>query len=82
MKQKDIALIIVIAFVSAVASLLLSSVFIGSPKKRTQQYEVVDKLTSQFDNPDTKYFNKDSVDPTRVIHIGNDSAADPFKVKR
>lgn len=78
MKQKDIALIIVIAFVSAVMSILLSNVLFGA-KSRNLSAEKVDKITSQFTQPDKKYFNADAVDPTRTIRIGNDSNVTPFQ---
>jgi hypothetical protein len=82
MKQKDIALIIVIVFVSAVFSLVLSNMLITSPKHRQQQVEVVSPITSAFDTPDAKYFNGQSVDPTQLIQIGGNSNPDPFSSKQ
>ena len=78
MKQKDIALIIVIAFISAVASFLLSGALFGKPSARQQKAEVVDVITSDFSLPDSKYFNSSSIDPTQLIQIGNSTNPNPF----
>lgn len=71
MKQKDIALIIVVAVVSAVVALVLSNILFGSPSRSQQKAEVVDPITANFPAPDQRYFNGDSIDPTQTITIGN-----------
>jgi hypothetical protein len=78
MKQKDIALIIVIAFVSGVLSLLLSRFIFAPPQNRHQQVEVVDTITSDFPTPDPRYFNPNAVDPTQLIRIGDSTNPNPF----
>ena len=78
MKQKDIILIIVVVFVSGVISIVVSKIFITSPKNRQQQVEVVNPITSDFPQPDPKYFNNNSVDPTKNITIGGTTNSQPF----
>lgn len=78
MKQKDIALIIVIAFFGAVLSLVLSNFVFGSSSKRQQAVEVVEPITADFPSPSQKYFNNNSIDPTQLIQIGNNNNTDPF----
>lgn len=78
MKQKDIALIIVIAFISAVVSFFVSNKLFVTPANRQQQVEVVDPINATFQNPDPKYFNGSSIDPTQDSHIGANSNKDPF----
>lgn len=82
MKQKDIALIIVAAVVSAILSVVLSNVLIAPSKNRQQKAEVVDAITPDFRLPDTRYFNKDSVNPTKRITIGEDGNKTPFNDKK
>lgn len=77
MKQKDIALIVVVSIVSAVISLLISNYTIGSPKNREQKAEVVEKITADFPVPDNKYFNPQSINPTQIIRIGSNPAPTP-----
>jgi hypothetical protein len=78
MKQKDVALIIVIAFVSAVISFAVSNKLFVTPSNRAQQVEVVDPIQASFQNPDKKYFNSSSIDPTQTSAIGSGSNDNPF----
>ena len=78
MKQKDITLIAVVVFVSGVMSLVISTVFISSPKNRHTKVEVVPAITSEFKQPDTRYFNAQAVDPTQSIRIGDNPNTQPF----
>lgn len=78
MRQKDIALIVVIVFISAIISLFVSKKIFTSPKNRQQQVEVVQKITADFPSPDKKYFNSSAFDPTQLITIGQNANADPF----
>lgn len=78
MKQKDIALIIVIAFVSAVAALIVSRLLFATPQNRQQTVEKVDVITAEFVQPSRKYFNPDAVNPTQPIQIGNNINPNPF----
>jgi len=78
MKQKDIAVIIVIAFVSGVVSFFASNKLFVTPDNRAQKAEIVDPITASFQTPDKKYFNSSSIDPTQSTVIGTDTNADPF----
>lgn len=78
MKQKDIALIAVIAVISGIASFLLSNLLFAPPKTRQQQVEVVEAITSNFPAPSTKYFNAQSINPTELIQIGKTTNPNPF----
>jgi Flp pilus assembly protein CpaB len=78
MKQKDIALILVIVAVSGVVSFLASQWIFARPADRKQKAEVVDVITSDFPLPNTKYFNDKSIDPTQLIEIGNSNNPNPF----
>lgn len=81
MKQKDIALIIVIVAISGIVSFLISGRLFASPSDRQQTAEVVDTLTSDFNTPDSKYFNTNAIDPSPVIQIGNNNNQNPFNTK-
>ena len=78
MKQKDISLIIVIAFLSAIISLLLSKVLINTPKNRSAKVTIVEPITAEFPAPDKKYFNTNSIDPTKLIRVGDNTNPNPF----
>jgi hypothetical protein len=78
MKQKDIALIIIIIFISAIVSLFLSKAIFVSPKSRQQKVDVVQPITSDFPKADNRFFNPSSFDPTQLITIGQNNNANPF----
>lgn len=71
MKKQDISLIVVVVFVSAVFSLIISGLFISAPQNRAQQVEVVGRITTEFPEADKKIFNQDSINPTFLICIGS-----------
>jgi hypothetical protein len=74
MKQKDIVVIILVGAVSAVMSLLLSNLVIGTPTTRIIEVEVVEPISPQFAELDARYFNAEAVNPTQLIEIkGNDT---------
>lgn len=79
MKEKDFALILIIAFVSGIFSFVLSNFLFASPKNRQEKVEIVQPITADFKPPTDKYFNEQSVDPTQLITIGNDANNTPFK---
>jgi len=81
MKQKDLALIIVMVFISATVSLVVSRLLFTSPKNRTQKAEKVDIISAEFTEPSRKYFNVDSINPTQQIQIGGNSNPNPFGTK-
>lgn len=78
MKQKDLALIVIIVIFSAVISLIVSNAIFASPKNRQQQVEVIQPITTDFPTPDNHYFNNQAFDPTEPITIQQNSNADPF----
>lgn len=78
MKQKDIALLIVIGVVSAAISLFLSNALFGGEKQREQQVETIDAISPEFKSPNTQYFNAEAVNPAQPVQIGESSNPNPF----
>jgi hypothetical protein len=79
MKQKDVALIIVIAAISGFASYFVSHLIFATPANRQQKVEVVDAITPDFPTPNPKYFNSNAIDPAQVIQVGDGNNTNPFK---
>lgn len=81
MKQKDLALFLVVGIVSIIFSVVLSNYLITPAKSKTQKAEVVEAITASFDTPpqDSPYFNKDSINPTQLIIIGGSPNDKPFQ---
>ena len=78
MKQKDMILIAAVVILTGLLTVFVAKFFITTPKNRKQQVEVVDPITSDFQKPDTKYFNTGSLDPTQPITIGDNNNPKPF----
>jgi hypothetical protein len=81
MKQKDIALILVMVFIGGILALVVSKMVFSSQSSREQTAEAVDSITADFPQPPSKYFNGDSVNPTQTIEIGGPTNPNPFNNK-
>ncbi len=78
MKQKDLALIIVLAVISAIISYFVSAQFISKPTDLKADVKVVDPISGVIPDADVRYFNEKSLDPTEVIKIGGQDNQQPF----
>ncbi len=78
MKQKDIALIIVIAAISGSVSFAVSHFLFATPQNQQQKVAVVDQLTNDFATPDPKFFNAQSINPAKLIEVGSGNNTNPF----
>lgn len=73
MKQSDIAIILIVLFIGGIASFFLSGFLFGG-EKNTFTSIVVDPIGVEFSTPDSRYFNSESIDPTRTIQIGDNAS--------
>lgn len=72
MKRKDILIIIAVAVVSAIFSYVISNaVFGGTDSSKLLSAPEVQPISADFPQPDPRYFNKESLNPTRDITIGD-----------
>ena len=78
MKQKDIVLIIVVMFFSGVVSFAVSQIFISGGANRNLSAEIVQPITSDFQQPDKNVFNDKAINPTQLIQIGDNNNQKPF----
>jgi len=78
MKKNDIALIILIASISMVVTYFIAKTVIGTPKSKQASAEVVELIKPDLVQPSAKIFNRDAINPTVVIQIGNPSNQQPF----
>lgn len=65
MKQKDIAVIIVVAAFATVTSFFIANKLFVTPKNRQQTAPVVDVINSSMATTDKRFFNSNSINPTR-----------------
>lgn len=80
MKRSDWAGIILIAGLVGLASFFTVSKVMPQPEDNLQKVPVVPKFTSSVTDPPQEVFNKDALNPTVRITIGNQSNQRPFNV--
>jgi hypothetical protein len=78
MKKNDIAVIILIVSISLVLSFFGAKALLGDPKTQAAKAEVVEPISADITTPSNKIFNKDAINPTVNIQIGNSSNQQPF----
>ncbi len=78
MKQKDIAIIIAVMAVSGLLSFFVGRFLFATPEDRQMKAEVVDRISTDFVQPSSKYYNDKSINPTQPIQIGDGSNNSPF----
>ncbi len=78
MKKNDIGIIIAIAVVAGVFSLVASSLIFTPNSSKQLKAQKIDAIESSFVQPDKRYFNQESINPTQLIKIGDSPNQQPF----
>lgn len=78
MKPKDIGIIAGVAVVSAIFSYIIAGYIFNGDKSYSLKAPSVEPISAEFKLPSDKYFNKDSLNPTKDITIGDSSNQKPF----
>lgn len=78
MKQKDVLLIIVVVIFAGIFSLLISNFFFTPDSNKNLTAEKVEEITSEFQEPDSRVFNENAINPTQLIEIGDSNNTQPF----
>ncbi len=78
MKSKDVAIIIVVAFFSAIFAFIISNMLLASPNNLQTEVEVVEPISAEFRKADDRYFNEAAINPTQQIRIKENQNQDPF----
>jgi hypothetical protein len=77
MKNTDIAMIILVAAVSMLASYFLGNWILGDPGNRVETLKYMDKISGQVEQPSEENFNNYALNPTVEVYVGN---CGPFEV--
>lgn len=78
MKSKDIAIIVAVAFISGIFSFVISGALFGGDDKLKLTAPEVRPIVADFPSPDPRYFNTESLNPTKLIIIGESTNQQPF----
>lgn len=70
MKQSDIGTLIVVASASVIVAYFTANAVIGSPTAEPQTVRTTTEITQNIVEPDSTIFNKDAINPTVEVVIG------------
>lgn len=78
MKKNDLGIMIAVAIFAGIFSLVLSNLLFTPKSTKGLKAQRIDAVESSFQQPDKRYFNSESINPTQLIQIGDDPNAQPF----
>ncbi|MFZ2544512.1 MAG: hypothetical protein WAW80_00880 [Candidatus Saccharimonadales bacterium] len=71
MKRSEIISIIAIASISVIVAYLIATAVIGKSTSSSVKVRTAIPISSTVDEPDDKIFNKDAINPTVEVVIGD-----------
>ena len=78
MRQQDIAMLVLIISLSLLFSFFIGGALFGGEDSRTAEVERVQPISPEFPQPDEAVFNKDAINLTETIQIGETTSTNPF----
>ncbi len=72
MKRTDIAMIIFIASISVLVSYFVANAIIGDAGTEAVIVKTTDPISDEVNQPDSRIFNKEAVNPTVEVYIGGE----------
>ena len=78
MKQKDIAMLILVVSISLIAAYLIGNTVFNKESNRTATIEVVKPISPEFPTPDPAVFNERSLNPVETVEIEESDTEQPF----
>lgn len=72
MKRTDVAMIVFIASMSMLISYFVANAILGDTQNEAVVVKTVDAITDEVNEPDTRIFNEDAVNPTVEVFIGGE----------
>lgn len=78
MKKSDLALLALIVSLTLVISFLLVKALFGEATNVATKVEKAESISANLVEPSSAIFNKDAINPTVVIQIGNSGNQQPF----
>lgn len=71
MKKTDIVTIATIALLSMGAAYFLADTMLGRPSNTSVKVKTVDKISPEVTEPDETVFNKNAINPTVEVIVGD-----------
>lgn len=71
MKNSDVAAIIIIASISVLIAYFVADAVIGKPSNDSVKVKTIAPISAEVQTPDSTIFNKDAINPTVEVVIGD-----------
>lgn len=78
MKRSDLALLALIVSLTLVVSFVLVKALFGEATNQATKVEKAEPISANLVEPSPSIFNRDAINPTVVIQIGNSGNQQPF----
>ncbi len=78
MKKNDLFVILAVAIFAGIFSMVASNLIFTPKSVKILKAYKIDEISSEFKQPDKRYFNSESVNPTKNIQIGDGNNDKPF----
>ncbi len=72
MKQRDIAMIVLIASVSMMIAYFVANTIFGGLNNQVEKVKTISPISGTVTEPDARVFNKDAINPTVEVFIGRE----------
>lgn len=72
MRKNDIAAIILIASISVAVAYFVADAVIGKPSSQSTKVRTATPISAEVQTPDKTIFNKDAINPTVEVVIGDE----------
>jgi len=82
MKKNEIALIILIVSIVAVAAYFLVGLVLPTPGKERVEVSKAEAIAPTVVDPNPAIFNSDAINPTVKVKIGDQSNQQPFTINQ
>lgn len=74
MKKSELAMIVLIASISALMAYLVAQSILGGITSESVKVKTIDRIESTFEQPDAALFNSDAINPTVEVQINGTTA--------
>ena len=75
MKKTDIAMIVIIASISVLATFFIAKAIVGDSYTGNTKVKTVEKIDSSIIEPSSDIFNKDAINPAVQVQINETSGS-------
>lgn len=82
MKKNEIALLLLIVSIVAIATYFIVDAIVGKAAAEPVNVEKAEKFSSQVVTPSDEIFNSNAINPTVKTQIGNQSNQQPFTINQ